>query len=171
LGRGLCEQLGIENRTCVRVGTLSKALGSMGGFVVGSQPLIDWLSNRARPYVFSTASPAAMAAAGLAALDIVTREPERRKKLIALATETCRQLIAADLTSTVSPSQIIPVILGDPARTLAASAKLRERGFFVPAIRPPSVPDGQSLLRVSLTTLHTDHQISGLVAALAEVAR
>jgi len=170
-GRGVCEHFGIEKDVDVRVGTLSKALGGVGGFVAGSQRLIDWLSNRARSYVFSTASPVAMAAAGLAALDIVRREPERREKLLALAAETRRRLDAAGLTSTASQSQIIPVVLGDPARALAASAKLRERGFFVPAIRPPSVPDGQSLLRVSLTALHTETQIEALVAALVEVTR
>ncbi len=171
LGRGLCEETGIEDIACVRVGTLSKALGSMGGFVAGSQRLIDWLSNRARPYVFSTAFPAATAAAGLAALEIVKHEPERRKTLHALAAETRCQLAAAGLANGKSASQIIPVVLGDPACALEASAKLRECGFFVPAIRPPSVPEGQSLLRISLTTLHTHDQISRLVAALADIAK
>jgi 8-amino-7-oxononanoate synthase len=171
LGCGMCEQVGIDERGCIQVGTLSKALGSMGGFVAGSQRLIDWLSNRARPYIFSTASPAAMAAAGLAALEMVRREPERREKLLVLAAETRRKLTAGGLGDARSASQIIPVVLGDPARALAASARLRERGYFVPAIRPPSVPEGQSLLRISLTALHTDDQISGLVAELIEVTR
>jgi 8-amino-7-oxononanoate synthase len=170
MGRGLCKHFGIDEGA-IKVGTLSKALGSMGGFVAGSQQLIDWLSNRARPYIFSTASPAAMAAAGIAALDIVKREPERRERLLALAAETRRQLAAAGLTSAESQSQIIPVVVGDPDLAVTASTRLRERGFFVPAIRPPSVPEGRSLLRISLTYLHSEEQIDGLVAALAEVAR
>jgi 8-amino-7-oxononanoate synthase len=141
-GRGLCEEVGAEEVVTTRVGTLSKALGSHGGFVAGSQQLIDWLANRARPYVFSTAAPPPVAAAGLAALIRPT-----------------------------ALSQIVPIFLGDANRTMAAAAELRRRGFFVPGIRPPSVPEGQSLLRISLTCLHTPEQIDALVAALCEVAR
>jgi len=165
-GRGLCEEAGMDDVVHVRVGTLSKALGSHGGFVAGSQKLIDWLANRARPYVFSTAAPAAVAAAGIAALDIVQREPERRKRLEELALNLRGQLVRAELIKPTSLSQIVPVILGDAERTMAAAAELRRRGFFVPGIRPPSVPAGQSLLRISLTCLHTEEQIDELVAAL-----
>ncbi len=84
-GRGVAEHFGVADRIPVRVGTLSKALGGIGGFVVGSRRLIEWLVNRARPYIYSTAAPAAAAAAALAALDIVAREPERRRNLLAQA--------------------------------------------------------------------------------------
>jgi 8-amino-7-oxononanoate synthase len=170
-GRGVCEEADVEKRVHLRVGTLSKALGGMGGFVAGSCPLIEWLANRARPFVFSTAAPAAVGAAGLQALEIVEREPDRRKRLIAAATDLRRRLITAGLSAEMSPSQIIPVVVGDPGTCVAAAAKLRERGFFVPAIRPPSVPEGQSLLRISVTCLHTEQHINDLVAALCEVAR
>ncbi|MEX2176766.1 MAG: 8-amino-7-oxononanoate synthase [Pirellulaceae bacterium] len=169
-GSGFCEStLGGDN-VHIRVGTLSKALGSHGGFVAGSQRLIDWLANRARPYVFSTAAPPAVAAAALAALQIVRTEPERRERLDELACELRRQLVLKGLISPTSLSHIIPVILGDPARTMAAAAELRRRGFFVPGIRPPSVPERQSLLRISLTCLHTPQQIDDLVAALTIIA-
>ena len=168
-GRGVCEDFGVEWGVHVRVGTLSKALGSHGGFVVGQQRLIDWLANRARPYVFSTAAPAAVAAAGIAALDI--NDPERRKTLYVLASHLREWLVERDLIAPAPVSQIIPVILGDADRTMAAAAELRRRGFFVPGIRPPSVPEGQSLLRISLTCLHTQQQLDALVAALCEVAR
>jgi 8-amino-7-oxononanoate synthase len=168
-GRGVCEDFGVEWGVHVRVGTLSKALGSHGGFVVGQQRLIDWLANRARPYVFSTAAPAAVAAAGIAALDI--NEPERRKTLYVLASHLREWLLERDLIAPAPISQIIPVILGDADRTMAAAAELRRRGFFVPGIRPPSVPEGQSLLRISVTCLHTQEQIDALVAALCDVAR
>jgi 8-amino-7-oxononanoate synthase len=168
-GRGWAESSEVEARISIRVGTLSKALGSHGGFVTGSQNLIELLANRARPYVFSTAAPAAVAAAGLAALDIVQREPERRKKLQVLALDLRERLVEAGLIKPTSLSQIVPVILGAAERTMAAAAELRRRGYFVPGIRPPSVPEGQSLLRFSLTCLHTEQQIEELVAALADV--
>jgi 8-amino-7-oxononanoate synthase len=166
-GRGLCEEVGAEKETHVRVGTLSKALGSHGGFVVGPKRLVDCIANRARPYVFSTAAPAAIAAAGLAALQIVGREPQKRLRQLALYLRG--ELVRRVLIQPTSLSHIVPVFLGDANRTMAASAELRRRGFFVPGIRPPSVPEGQSLLRVSLTCLHTEEQINALAAALAEI--
>lgn len=169
-GRGLAEVFGVEESVHVRVGTLSKALGSHGGFVTGSQRLIDWLANRARPYVFSTAAPAAVAAAGIAALEIVRSEPERRKTVQALS-ESLQQKLAHTNLKYSGSYQIIGVILEDPSRTMAAAADLRRRGLFVPGIRPPSVPEGQSLLRISLTCLHTEEQIDALVAKLVEIAR
>jgi 8-amino-7-oxononanoate synthase len=170
-GRGYCEWYGVEECVTARIGTLSKALGGFGGFVVGSKRLIDWLANRARPYFFSTAAPAAMAAAGLKALEIVQQEPERRKGLLLRAASLRDALTRARFNIGDTTSQIIPIILGDPARTMAAAAELRELGFFLPGIRPPSVPEGQSLLRISLTYLHSDQQIDDLVAALANVAQ
>jgi len=169
-GRGICES-SCDDGITLRVGTLSKALGGMGGFVAGSQKLIDWLANRARPYIFSTSAPAAVAAAGLAALKIIRDEPERRVSVEAKAIELRRQLVVKGVIRPTSSSHIIPVILGQPARALAAAAELRRRGFFVPAIRPPSVPEGESLLRISVTALHTNQQIDDLVAALCDVAR
>jgi 8-amino-7-oxononanoate synthase len=170
-GEGHCEWYGVEKCVTVRTGSLSKALGSAGGFVAGTQRLIDWLANRARSYVFSTAPPAATAAAAIAALDIIRREPQRRLDLQSNAQKLRRQLGFKEMGHSTSTTHIIPVVIGDPARAVAASAELRRRGFFVPAIRPPSVPDGQSLLRISLTTMHTEQQINDLVAALAIVAR
>jgi 8-amino-7-oxononanoate synthase len=170
-GRGLCEEDGVEEVVQIRVATLSKALGNLGGFVAGSQKLIDWLANRARPYVFSTAAPAAIAAAGLTALEIVQQEPQRRQKLLQLAIDLRGRLVEAELIRPTSLGQIVPIILQDPEQAMAAAAELRRRGFFVPAIRPPSVPEGQSLLRISLTSLHTEQQINDLVATLVQTAR
>ncbi len=158
-GRGVCEHQGVEDGVHVRVGTLSKGLGSIGGFVAGSRALIDWLANRARPYVFSTAMPEAMAAAGLAALEVVKSEPFRRQKLLQRAASLRENLTAAGLNIGRSQSQIIPVILGSPARTMQAAADLRQAGYFVPGIRPPSVPEGESLLRISLSWLHQPGQL------------
>jgi 8-amino-7-oxononanoate synthase len=170
-GSGVSESDGVRERVPVRVGTLSKALGSNGGFVVGSRVLIDWLANRARTYGFSTATPAATAAAGLAALQILSCDAQCAKPLVELMINLRAQLLADHLIGIRQLSQIVPIVFGTPEKAIAAAAGLRKRGFFVPAIRPPSVPDGQSLLRISLTALHTEQQISDLVAALAKVAR
>ncbi len=167
-GRGVAEHLGVESRVHVRVGTLSKALGASGGFVAGSQRLIDWLANRARTYVYSTAPPPAYCAAALAALEIVEREPERRQRLMSIAAEFRARLASAGLHLGPSASQIIPIILGDERRALSAAAMLRERGIWVPAIRPPTVPAGKSCLRISLTVGHTPEMLDMLHSALSQ---
>jgi 8-amino-7-oxononanoate synthase len=168
-GRGIAEMLGVSHRVHVHVGTLSKALGCSGGFVAGSRPLVDWLVNRSRPYVFSTAHPAANAAAACAALDVVRDEPQRRVRLLSLADGLREQLRAAGWDVGRSATQIVPIILGDSQRTMDLAKALREAGLFVPGIRPPSVPLGQSMLRVSLSAMHDDTQVADLVAELVRV--
>ncbi len=150
----------------IRIGTLSKALGSGGGFVCGSRRLIDWLANRARTYVFSTAQPPATSAAAIAALEIVKKEPQRRELLLARAAELRNRLREQGWNTGNSASQIIPLIVGEPARTMNLAASLRDAGFFVPGIRPPTVPEGESLLRISLCYHHTPEMMDALVAAL-----
>lgn len=165
-GRGVGEHWAVEDGIHVRIGTLSKGLGSIGGFVAGSQTLVDWISNRARTYVFSTAAPEASAAAGLAALERVQSEPHRRRELLSRASGLRTDLLGNGFDIGESESQIIPIYLGDPERATRLSAELRERGFFVPGIRPPSVPEGESLLRISLSYAHTPEMIDQLVQAL-----
>lgn len=168
-GRGTCEACGVENRVDVRVGTLSKALGSVGGFVAGRHSLIDWLVNKARPYVFSTALPPAAAAASCAALDVVHSEPQRRSELLSRAATLRQALVTQGWNVGPSASQIIPLVVGDAGRTMHLAATLREQGFLVPPIRPPSVPDGASRLRLSLSYGHTSSMIDGLLAALNRI--
>ncbi len=168
-GRGVAEAQGVEARIPIRVGTLSKAFGSHGGYVVGQRRLIDWLVNRARPYVFSTAAPAAVAAASLAALEIAIDEPERRVALLRRAADLRRRLVEQGWDVGDSVSQIIPVIVGEAEAAVRLSAALREKGLFVPAIRPPTVPNGEACLRISLSYGHTGEMIDGLVAALGEM--
>lgn len=165
-GRGAAEHFGVEDRVHVRIGTLSKALGCIGGFVAGSRSLVEWLVNRARPYVFSTASPAATAAAAIAAVDIVQQEPQRRQRLLARSQELRAELVQQGWNIGESASQIIPVVVGDPERALRMSADLRERGLFAPPIRPPTVPEGEACLRISLTFGHTEAMIEALLTAL-----
>ncbi|MEM6330276.1 MAG: 8-amino-7-oxononanoate synthase [Planctomycetota bacterium] len=163
-GRDACGALAAA--ALIRVGTLSKALGSAGGFVAGSQALIDWLANRARSYVFSTAAPSAAAAAGLAAIGIVQQEPDRRATLLARAGTLRGRLRDAGWDTGASVSQIVPIHIGDAGATMRLAAGLREAGLLVPGIRPPSVPAGQSLLRVSLCLHHTEEDLDRLIAAL-----
>ncbi len=159
----------LKERVHVRMGTLSKALGSGGGFVCGTQALIDWLANRARTYVFSTAQPPATSAAAIAALDIVESEPNRRESLLRNAASLRARLREDGWNTGDSESQIIPIIIGNADRTMRLTASLREAGFFVPGIRPPSVPEGESLLRLSLCYHHTAEMIGGLTEALARL--
>jgi 8-amino-7-oxononanoate synthase len=166
-GRGAAEHLGVEGEHLIRVGTLSKALGCSGGFVVGSRALIDWLVNKSRPYIYSTAAPPSIAAAALAALQIVVSEPHRRSELLARAADLRCKLIEQGWSIGPSRSQIIPIVVGTTERAVALAAKLRAHGFFVPAIRPPTVPEGEACLRISLSWLHGRAEIEGLVTALA----
>ncbi|MCE5267423.1 MAG: 8-amino-7-oxononanoate synthase [Planctomycetaceae bacterium] len=165
-GRGTAEHLGVEDRVHVRIGTLSKALGSIGGFVAGSRALIEWLLNRARPYVFSTAAPAAVAAAALAALEIIQKEPQRRRALLTRAEALRTELGRQGWNVGASTSQIIPIMVGDPDRAVKLSQQLLARGMFLPAIRPPTVPEGEACLRLSLTSGHTAEMVAELVTAL-----
>ena len=168
-GRGVAEYLHVEEHVDVRVGTLSKALGTVGGYVAGSRSLIDWLANRARPYVFSTAGPAAGSAAAMAALDVVREEPHRRRELLARSAQFRKALSDRGFDIGTSASQIIPVTVGDSRRAVEFSAKLAGAGLFVPAIRPPTVPKGEACLRVSLTYGHTEEMIGVLLDQLTEL--
>jgi 8-amino-7-oxononanoate synthase len=165
-GRGVAEQLGVERRIAARVGTLSKALGCAGGFVAGSRTLVEWLVNRARSYVFSTALPGANAAGATVALEIVQQEPQRRHDLLSRAADLRSGLAEQGWDIGRSASQIIPVVVGEAERAVAMAGALRERGLLVPAIRPPTVPEGEACLRISLTYGHTVEMIERLVGTL-----
>lgn len=166
-GRGVAELQGVENRIPVRIGTLSKALGSLGGFVVGSETLIEWLWNRARTQMFSTALPPACCAAASAALAIVAAEPERRDRLLHSAHSLSSRLRESGLdVPATANGPIIPIIVGEPERAVAAGEQLIQQGFLVGAIRPPTVPQGTSRLRISLSWAHTSNDLRGLSDAI-----
>jgi 8-amino-7-oxononanoate synthase len=168
-GAGLAEALGLSGRVDAHMGTLGKALGSFGAYVAGSRRLVDLLVSRARTFVFTTALPPPACGAALAALDVLVAEPARRERLHALAARMKAGLarLGFDLPRVVAP--IFPIVLGAEERALAASRALRARGFFVRAIRPPTVPRGTSRLRVALTAAHDEAQVDGFLGALAEV--
>jgi 8-amino-7-oxononanoate synthase len=166
-GRGLYSPLTAHHSPFViKIGTLSKALGAQGGFVCSSPKLVDWLVNRARPYIFSTALAPPIAAAARRAVRIVETEPERRQHVLTLAEKLRSQLVEMGYPETNSKCQIVPVIVGEPERALRLSKQLEEDGLLVPAIRPPSVPAGTSRLRISLTAGHTDKDVERLARAL-----
>jgi 7-keto-8-aminopelargonate synthetase-like enzyme len=161
-------QSAIRNPQWVSVATLSKALGGIGGFVAASRDLVDLLVNRARPFIYTTALPAAACEAARAALAIVRAEPERRRRVLALAERLRGALRGRGFDCGASETPIVPVIVGEPGPALAMAAALLDRGIFCPAIRPPTVPPGTSRLRVSLTSEHTEEDVDDLVRALAE---
>ena len=171
-GRGVCEHLGLEERVAVRVGTLSKSIGCLGGFVAGPRSLIDWLWNKARTQIFSTALPPAICAAACTAIELIEREPQLKIKLWQncefVRGELAEQGIAVAENST---GPIIPILLGDPEAAVVAQQKLEKRGCLVAAIRPPTVPRGTSRLRICLSAAHSDEALQCLVDALSETIR
>jgi 8-amino-7-oxononanoate synthase len=179
--RGRAEESGVSGQIEVQMGTLGKAVGASGGYICGSRPLIDFLVNRARSFIFSTAPvPAAAAAATAGIRFIQSSEGERRRQLLwtrvgELQSEignTAPRVLARDRSrKSEIPSAILPVMVGDEARAVATSAALRERDIFVPAIRYPTVARGQARLRVTLTATHAPDDISQLAAALESVRK
>jgi len=170
VGRGACEALDVEDKTTIRIGTLSKSLGTAGGFAVGSRTLLDYLWHRARPQVFSTALPPATCAAALEALKILQEEPIRREHLSRISDRLRQGVRDLGLQDASTHGPIVTVMLGDPTSTLEASQQLLERGHFVPAIRPPTVKPGTSRLRISLSAAHTESDIDNLLTALAPLS-
>lgn len=171
-GRGLTELMAAppEWDRVIKVGTLSKALGAQGGFVCGERRLIDWLVNFARPYVFSTALAPPAAAAARRAVAIVQEEPQSRRQVLALAQLLRERLQALGFSTGGSRCQIVPLVVGGACEAVELSRRLEERGLLVPAIRPPSVPEGTARLRISLTAGHTEEDVLRLVNALRECA-
>ena len=154
--------LPLTDATVLRVGTLSKTLGALGGFVAGPRPFIDLIINAARPFIFTTAPTPADSAAALAAVRVL-RSPEGEALVARLRTHV--QRIAPG-----HPSPIVPVVLGDERRAVDASARLLDdHGLLVPAIRPPTVAAGTSRLRVALSAAHTDDDVDRLAKALADL--
>jgi len=167
-GRGAVESLGATPD--IHVATLGKALGVAGAFVAGSEDLVEYLVQRARSWVFSTAPPPALAAAARCALGILQAEPERRARLFAnirrFREGAAQRGIPLGPRSAID-TPIQPLILGEERRALALSAGLLQRGYWVTAIRPPTVPAGTARLRITLSAAHTEAQVDGLCDALA----
>jgi 7-keto-8-aminopelargonate synthetase-like enzyme len=168
-GRGTVEHYGLEGRAIVQMGTLSKALGGMGGFVAGSRDLIEYLVNRARPFIYTTALPPAMAAAAAAALDVIEAEPERRARLWSLRDRLHEGIRRIGFDTLNSRSPIIPLLVGDADQALSLSDQLLAHRVYAPAIRPPTVPAGTSRIRMSVTAGHRPEQIDHVLEVLRTI--
>ena len=165
-GRGLCAQFDVHPD--VLIGTLGKALGASGAFVAGTRDLCDYILNRARTFIFTTGLPIPVAAAAQAALQILSSsEGDRLRHRLSLL--ACQLRAALHLPPASVPSPILPFTIGPNQATLEASLHLRSRGFFVQAIRPPAVREGTSRLRITLSSRHTEQQISDLADAVASI--
>lgn len=155
-GRGALEHFGLKaNKRIIQMGTLSKALGGLGGFVCARGELIDYLVNRSRSFIFSTALPATLCASALEAIKIIEKDKSRIQKLKDNADFLRDGLRALGFDTLASQSPIIPILTKDPRRTMELSQKLFERGIFVQGIRPPAVPDNLCRLRVTVMATHT----------------
>jgi 7-keto-8-aminopelargonate synthetase-like enzyme len=173
-GRGLAAEENVSDDVDVQMGTLSKALGASGGYICGSQNLIEWLINRARSFIYSTAPPPAIAAAALAAVNLLSSsEGEQRRLLLWERIRWMRKLLSP-LTSRVLPdgdsgSAIFPLIVGDEQAALDLAAALQSEGFLVPAIRYPTVARDSARLRITVTASHNEDQIQSLCEAIKKM--
>jgi 8-amino-7-oxononanoate synthase len=169
-GRGLTEHYGCAHAD-VTVGTLSKAVAAEGGFVAGRQQLIDFLRNKARSFIFTTAMAPAIAAAACNNLRYIGSHPERVRQLQDNVKFFCEALKREGLGVQPSPSAIVPIVVGDEARALEVSATLQERGILIPAIRYPTVARGQARLRASLMATHTQEELQTAATAISQIIK
>ena len=171
-GGGVLEHYGLGSEAVpVLVGTLGKAFGSFGAFVAGSAALIEFLIQKARTYLYTTALPQPVAAATRAALALIRQESGRRERLAALIARFRAAAAAADVPLAPSTTPIQPIVLGGAAAALAAQRQLAAAGFWVVAIRPPTVPPGSARLRVTLSAAHTEAQVDALAEQLGSACR
>lgn len=168
-GRGSLEACGVEADVPFHLGTLGKALGTSGAYLVGSETFVRFLVNTARTFMFTTSPPAAMAAATIAALDLLQREPERRARLWTNRDVLFQGLIGMGLRLTASSSPILPVVIGDERLTLEVAQALLDRGVYAPAIRPPTVPKGSCRIRLTVTAEHTPDHVNHVLEAFRDI--
>lgn len=170
-GRGLVQQLGVQDDIDIQMGTLSKAAGAFGAYCCGSSDLIELVLNRARSFVYTTGMPPSVAAAGCQAIEIIEKEPWRRERLLRNAHDIRNGLKGLGLDVRDDPTPIIPVILKDAALSMEFSKRLLQRGIFVQAIRPPTVPVDASRLRITAMATHTSEDILRLLDSMREVGQ
>jgi glycine C-acetyltransferase len=175
-GRGSVDHFNVHGKVDVQVGTLSKAIGALGGYVCGSRDLIDFLYHRARPFLFSTSHPPSVAATCIAAFEILEDEPERIERLWSNTEYFKQQLGAAGfdiggVTTPASETPIIPILVGDGRRTMDFSRALFERGLMATGIAYPTVPEGKARIRTIMTSEHTREQLDQALEILTSTAK
>ena len=170
-GRGTVSHFGLESEGIIQMGTLSKAIGALGGYIAGRHALVELLINKARGFIFTTGLPPATLAAANAALDVMRSSPDLRQRLFSHA--KCLKTALTHLGYTLLPSetQILPVVLGSPQRATSIAEALLTEGVFAPAIRPPAVPPDTSRLRLTVMATHTKTEIQQAIDAFATVSQ
>jgi 7-keto-8-aminopelargonate synthetase-like enzyme len=164
-GRGLADESGVAGQIEIQMGTLGKALGSSGGYICGSRALIDFLVNRARSFIFSTAPLPATAAAATAAIKLL-QTPEGQQRRTTLRKYVAQLTSKLKINGSKLPAAIVPIIIGDEEKAVVVARKLRDHNIFVPAIRYPTVARGKARLRCTLSAAHSSKNVSDLVNAL-----
>ncbi|MDI6785711.1 MAG: 8-amino-7-oxononanoate synthase [bacterium] len=170
-GRGTCEYFDIKDESIIQMGTFSKALGSLGGFIAGSKSIINYLRNKTRSFIYSTALPPAVLATSIKALEIIKNNPELRGELWKKVGCLKNKLKELGYNILNSPSQIIPIIIGDNEKVLKFSKFLYEKGIFIPAIRTPTVSKGTERLRVTIMSNHKEDDLNYLLNVLSDLKR
>ena len=170
-GRGTVEHFGLDGRVDIQVGTLSKAVGVLGGFIAGPEHLIEWLVNRGRPFLFSTSAPPAVVAACMAALDVMRDEPERLSRLWDRTRFFKKGLSDLGLDTGISETPITPVIAGDETKAVELSRGLWDEGVFTPAVVFPTVARGKARVRTIVTADHTEEDLGEALAAFERVGK
>lgn len=171
-GRGALEYFGVEeNEFIIQMGTLSKAAGSFGAYVCGVKTLIDYLINRARAFIYTTALPVSVCASSIAALDVIEDDCLLRNKLTEKTKFFRDSLRSFGFSVSNDPTPIIPLLIGDAGRAMEASRRLFEEGVFVQGIRPPTVPKGSSRLRITIMATHDEKDLSYALGKIASVAK
>ena len=170
-GGGTADYFGLQNEIDIQMGTFSKALASEGGFIAGNRGLIDYLANKARSFIFSTALAPATVAVSLRALEIVQAEPRLRQSLAANSAWFREKLREIGFEIMDFPTPIISIVLGPPDLTVNFSNRLMEKNIFVSAIRPPTVPQGTSRLRINLMATHTVDDLARAIDSIAAIGK
>lgn len=170
-GRGTAEHFGLEHEVDLTMGTFSKSLATVGGFISGPKQVIEFIKHHARSQIFSAATPAPMAAAVIASLGVMKREPERRKQLWENTKYMMRELNNLGFDTGDSDSPVIPLVIGDEISAYTMVKRLQQEGVFANAIVPPAVPQGQAMIRTSYMATHTREHLDQALTALAKVGR
>lgn len=168
MGSGVAEEQGATADVDLIIGTFSKALGSFGGYAAGSKTVINYLINTARSFIYSTALPPSVIAANIAGLDLIEEEPRRRQELVANSEHFRKGLIRAGFKVKGS-SQIVPLIIPDNRKVMSIGEEMQKKGYWVLPIRPPTVPQGESRLRFSLTSCHSREVIERVIKDLCQI--
>jgi 7-keto-8-aminopelargonate synthetase-like enzyme len=170
-GRGTAEHFGLEQDVDLIMGTFSKSMASVGGFIAGNATVVDYIKHRARTLIFSAAPPPASAAAALATIEIMDREPERRQKLWENTRFFGEGLRSLGLDTGESKSPVVPVVVGEDLTALRMVHRLQEEGIFVNCVLSPATPPGRALIRTSLMATHTREHLSRALDAIEKVGR